>query len=825
MTESDNQASPARIELPPLPADALPVVPIRSVALFPGTVAPITLGREASIAAAQEAVRAGHKIALLAQRDPATQQPGLADLYPIGVLATVLRYVTSPEGVHHLVCQGESRFRVVEMLRDKPFFAARLEQIPEPTDSGPEIEARFKLLKQRANEALALLPQAPPELARLVSDIDSPGQLADLIVNFMDVEPEEKQALLEAVDLRQRLDKALRLLAHRVEVLKITKDISDQTSAALGERQREAVLREQLRQLQKELGEADGADTAVAELDKQLAAAGMPAEIEEHARRELKRLARMAEAGPEYGMLRSYLDLLVALPWSRRDAEDIDIERARRVLDEDHYGLEKVKRRILEYLAVRKLNPRGRSPILCFVGPPGVGKTSLGQSIARALGLKFVRASLGGVHDEAEIRGHRRTYIGALPGNIIQGLRKAGTRNPVFMLDELDKLSASFHGDPGSALLEVLDPEQNATFRDNYLGEPFDLSHVLFIATANVLDTIAGPLRDRVEIIELTGYTEEEKLQIARRYLVQRQLAANGLDAGKVTLTDRALTRLISEYTRESGCRSLERQIGALARNAAMQIAEGKAATVTFDAADVERVLGPTRFENEVASRTAVPGVATGLAWTPVGGDILFVESARLPGSGKLILTGQLGDVMKESAQTALSLLKAQAAELGIDARLFKGSDIHVHVPAGAIPKDGPSAGVAMFVSLASLLKGQPVHPDVAMTGEISLRGLVLPVGGIKEKTIAAARAGIKRVILPARNRRDLEDIPASTRAMLQFIWAERVTEALEVALGASPAAASFDPGASRHGSGETRAPARREPAPPQPGASLTADR
>ena len=815
MADASDPGSKPRIEPPALPADAIPIVPIRSVALFPGVVMPITLGRELSIAAAQEAVRVGHKIALLAQRDPSVEKPGAADLYEIGVLATVIRYVTTPEGAHHLVCQGESRFRVVEILRETPFLAARIEQIAEPTGTSPEIEARAAFLKERATEALSLLPQAPPELARMISGIDSPAHLADLIVSFMDVKSAEKQEILETLDLKERLDKVIKLLAHRVEVLKITKDITEQTQAALGERQREAVLREQMRQLQKELGEEDSGADELAELDRQIAAAGMPPPIEEHARKELQRLRRMQEASPEYGMVRNYLDWLVALPWSKVDPEDIDIERARRVLDEDHYGLEKVKRRILEYLAVRKLNPQGRSPILCFVGPPGVGKTSLGQSIARALGLKFVRVSLGGVHDEAEIRGHRRTYIGALPGNIIQGLRKAGTRNPVSMLDEIDKVSASFHGDPSSALLEVLDPEQNSTFRDNYIGQPFDLSRVLFIATANVLDTIAGPLRDRMEIIELNGYTQEEKLQIARRYLVQRQLKANGLDAAQVTITDAALARIISEYTRESGVRSLERQIGALLRNAAVQIASGKASQVTFDAADIPAVLGASHFENEVASRTSVPGVATGLAWTPVGGDILFIESARLPGHGKLILTGQLGDVMKESAQAALSLVKAQAEELGIDPKLFDKSDIHVHVPAGAIPKDGPSAGVAMFVSLASLLKRQPVRPDVAMTGEISLRGLVLPVGGIKEKTIAAARAGIKRVILPARNRRDLEDIPQSTRDALQFVWVERVDEALNVALGdASAAEADSEPdeSATSRGALARKQRARRQP-------------
>jgi ATP-dependent Lon protease len=789
MAEASDAGSKPRTEPPPLPADAIPIVPIRSVALFPGVVMPITLGRELSIAAAQEAVRAGHKIALLAQRDASTEKPAAADLYQIGVLATVIRYVTTPEGAHHLVCQGESRFRVVEMVRETPFLAARIEQIPEPTNTSPEIEARAAFLKERATEALSLLPQAPPELARMVSGIDSPAHLADLIVSFMDAKSAEKQEILETLDLKERLDKVIKLLAHRVEVLKITKDITEQTQAALGERQREAVLREQLRQLQKELGEGDSGADELADLDGQVTEAHMPPPVEEHARKELQRLRRMQEASPEYGMVRSYLDWMVALPWSKVDPEDIDIERARQVLDEDHYGLEKVKRRILEYLAVRKLNPQGRSAILCFVGPPGVGKTSLGQSIARALGLKFVRVSLGGVHDEAEIRGHRRTYIGALPGNIIQGLRKAGTRNPVFMLDEIDKLSASFHGDPSSALLEVLDPEQNSTFRDNYIAQPFDLSRVLFIATANVLDTIAGPLRDRMELIELNGYTEEEKLQIARRYLVQRQLKANGLEASQVSITDAALARVISEYTREAGCRNLERQIGALMRNAAVQIASGKSSSVTVDAPDIDAVLGASRFESDVASRTSVPGVATGLAWTPVGGDILFIESARLPGNGKLILTGQLGDVMKESAQAALSLVKSQTEELGIDPKIFENSDIHVHVPAGAIPKDGPSAGVAMFVSLASLLKREPVRPDVAMTGEISLRGLVLPVGGIKEKTIAAARAGIKRVILPARNRRDLEDIPQSTREALQFVWVERVTEALAVALGSAPPA------------------------------------
>ena len=786
MADSQQTTASSPADTAGLAQDLIPIVPMRNVVLFPGVVLPITVGREESIAAAQEAVRSGRRIGVLLQKDPAVEKPSATDLYSIGVLASVVRYVTAPDGTHHMVCQGESRFRVTELVQTSPFLAARVEVLTETSLSGSQVEARLEVLKQRALEALALLPQVPADLMRTIQAMDSAGQLADLIVSFMDLKPAEKQELLETLDLRERLDKVLKLLAHRVQVLKITKDISEQTQEALGERQREAILREQLRQLQKELGESEEEGGELQELEKAIAAAGMPAEVEEHTRKELKRLQRMSEASPEYGMARSYLDWLVALPWGRTDAEDIDIERARRVLDEDHYGLEKVKRRILEYLAVRKLNPQGRSPILCFVGPPGVGKTSLGQSIARALGLKFVRASLGGVHDEAEVRGHRRTYIGALPGNIVQGLRKAGTRNPVFMLDEIDKLNASYQGDPSSALLEVLDPEQNSSFRDNYIAQPFDLSRVLFIATANVLETIPGPLRDRMEIIQLTGYTEEEKLQIARRFLVHRQLKANGLDEARVSVSDEALSRVIHEYTRESGCRNLEREIGALLRNAAVRIAEGKVAEVKIDAADVPGILGPGRFENEVAQRTSVPGVATGLAWTPVGGDILFVESARMPGSGKLILTGQLGDVMKESAQAALSLVKAQAAELGIDPKLFDQSDIHVHVPAGAIPKDGPSAGVAMFISLASLMRREAVRPDVAMTGEISLRGLVLPVGGIKEKMIAAARAGIHKVILPARNRRDLEEIPESARSMLEFVWVERVSEALQVALGTS---------------------------------------
>jgi ATP-dependent Lon protease len=565
--------------------------------------------------------------------------------------------------------------------------------------------------------------------------------------------------------------------------LRLSRDIGQRTKESMDERQREFVLREQMKQIQKELGETDQNATDIAELAKAIEEAKMPEETEAHAKKELKRLERMPEAAGEYSMVRSYLEWLTELPWSKLSDSTIDIAEARRILDEDHYGLDKIKRRILEYLAVRKLNPEGKSPILCFVGPPGVGKTSLGQSIARATGRKFVRISLGGVHDEAEIRGHRRTYIGALPGNIIQAIRKADTRNPVFMLDEMDKLGAGFHGDPSSALLEVLDPEQNSTFRDNYLAVPFDLSKVMFIGTANMLDTIPGPLRDRMEVIQLPGYTEEEKIQIARRYLVQRQLEANGLKDEQAEISDDAIRAIIHDYTREAGVRNLERQIGSVFRNTAMRIAEGTAQRVKIEPNDLHAILGAKKFESELALRTSTPGVATGLAWTPVGGDILFIEATRVPGSGKLILTGQLGDVMKESAQAALSLVKSRAPEFGIEEDAFDKRDIHVHVPAGAIPKDGPSAGVAMFTSLASLMSGKSVRSDTAMTGEISLRGLVLPVGGIKEKVLAAARAGIKTVMLPARNQRDLEDIPESARNQLNFVWLERVEQALEFAL------------------------------------------
>jgi len=785
---ADTRQNKEERQVKPLPEDALIILPVRNLVLFPGTILPITIGRRRSRAAAQEAARMQRPIGVLLQSKPDVDEPGPNDLHWVGTTANVLRYVTAPDGSHHVICQGEQRFRVLQFLEGYPFTVASVQRIEEPEAARADIEARALNLKQRALEILRLLPHVPEDMVSAVEGLKSPSRLADFIAGLTELGAEEKQSLLETFDLQARLDKLLESLSHRIEVLRLSREIDERTKESIDEQGRKRLLREQLRTIQKELGEGDEHTAEIAELEKAITEARMPEEVEKHARKELKRLERMPESAGEYSMVRTYLDWLIELPWANESAATVDIAEARRILDGDHYGLDKIKKRILEYLAVRKLNPSGKSPILCFVGPPGVGKTSLGQSIAKATGRKFVRVSLGGVHDEAEIRGHRRTYIGSLPGNIIQCIRKAGTRDCVMMLDEVDKLGAGgFHGDPASALLEVLDPEQNATFRDNYLAVPFDLSHVMFICTGNVLDTIPGPLRDRMEVIQLPGYTEQEKLQIARRYLVSRQLAATGLTAERCEIGDDALTAITHDYTREAGVRNLEREIGSVFRNVAVRIAEGGTEKVTIGAADIAAILGPRRFESEVAMRTSVPGVATGLAWTPVGGDILFIEATRVPGAGRLILTGQLGDVMKESAQAALSLVKARSQQLGIEAEVLEKSDIHVHVPAGATPKDGPSAGVAMFVALASLLTERSVRNDTAMTGEISLRGLVLPVGGIKEKVLAALQAGITVVLLPARNRKELEEIPAEARDKLKLIWIEQVDDALTAALSAAP--------------------------------------
>ncbi len=769
--------------------DELLLVPVREVVLFPGVLLPLVADRPGTEAALQEAARASRTVAVVLQRDKSVETPGLSDLSPVGTEGRLLRYVTGRDGTHHAIVQGTGRVRLLDLADAGGPPAVRVERIPEPAAEGAEIDARFHQLRERAMETLRLLEQAPAELAAAVQSVEQPGQLADLVASLLDLAPGEKQEILETVPLLARLDRVLWRLAYRLEVLRLSADIGKRTRETMEGRQREFMLREQLKAIQKELGEDESASPELADLKRALDEAGLPDEVAKQAQRELRRLERMQEGGPESGMVRTYLEWLSELPWKLGEEPGIDIAEARRVLDEDHHALDKIKRRILEFLAVRKLNPEGRGPILCFVGPPGVGKTSLGQSIARATRRPFVRVSLGGVHDESEIRGHRRTYIGALPGNIIQAIRRAGSRSCVMMLDEIDKLGGGgFQGDPSSALLEVLDPEQNATFRDAYLGVPFDLSRVLFIATANQMDTIPAPLRDRMEVVTLSGYTEEEKLAIARRYLVPRQLGRNGLTPAQVEIKDDALAAMVRGYTREAGVRNLEREIGAVLRNAAARFAEGHAGSLRIGPDDLAAILGPGQFEAEVASRAAMPGIATGLAWTPVGGDILFIEATRMPGSGKLILTGQLGDVMKESAQAALSLLKSRASELGIEAGLFERSDIHVHVPAGAIPKDGPSAGVAIFMSLASLMVGRPIDPATAMTGEISLRGVVLPVGGIREKVVAAERAGITRVMLPSRNRRDFEDIPATTRERLQFVWLETVDDAMAAAMPAEAA-------------------------------------
>jgi len=770
-----------------IPDDALIIVPVRNMVLFPGVVAPITIARAKSVAAAQQALREQRPVGILLQRDPEVDNPTPEDLCRVCTIANIVRYITGHDETHHVICQGVSRARVLDYLPGTPFPVARVQNIPEPTNTSPEIEARFLNLQRQAIEAVQLLPQAPPELVAAFQSTTAPGALADMAAAYMDVKPQDKQEILETIDLAKRVEKVSALLAERLEVLRLTNEIGQKTKAAFDERQREAILREQMATIQRQLGEGDGKAAEVAELSAAIAKAGMSAEAESQARKELQRYERMPEAAAESGMVRSYLDWLIDLPWKLPDEKPIDIKEARRILDEDHFGLEKIKSRIIEYLAVRKLAPQGKAPILCFAGPPGVGKTSLGQSIARAMGRPFVRVSLGGVHDEAEIRGHRRTYIGALPGNIIQGIKKAGARNCVMMLDEIDKMGRGIQGDPSAAMLEVLDPEQNATFRDNYLGVPFDLSRVVFIATANMLETVPGPLLDRMELISLAGYTEEEKLEIAKRYLMRRQLEANGLKAEQAEIDPEALRQIIKGYTREAGVRSLEREIGRALRHAAVQIAEGTTEKVTIAPKDLAAILGQPRFEGEIALRTSVPGVATGLAWTPVGGDILFIEATRVPGKGALILTGQLGEVMRESVQAALTLVKSRASQLGIDPALFEKSDIHIHVPSGATPKDGPSAGVAMFTALASLLTNRTVRSDTAMTGEISLRGLVLPVGGIKEKVVAAAAAGLTRVMLPARNRRDYDDIPKSARDKLEFIWLEQVDDAIANALAEAP--------------------------------------
>jgi ATP-dependent Lon protease len=769
----------------PLP-EALPVLPLRDTVPFPESLTPLAVGQERSIKLVDDVLGTDRMLAMVAARDPEIETPAPDDLYDVGVVGVVARMIKVPDGTLRVLVQGMQRIRLGDYLAEHPYLVARISELPDVSEPSPELEALSRNVQGTFSEIIEQIPYLPEELQLAIANIDDPATLAHLIAGALRIETEEKQRLLEEVDVAKRLRHLSRILARELEVVQLGTQIQTQVQSEVDKGQREFFLRQQMKAIQDELGEGDEQQAEANELRERIEAAELPEHARKAADRELSRLEKLPPAAAEHGVIRTYLEWLVELPWAQQTEDNLDIANARKVLNADHYDLEEVKDRILEYLAVRKLNPDSPGPILCFVGPPGVGKTSLGRSIAKALGREFERISVGGVRDEAEIRGHRRTYIGALPGTILRALRDAGSRNPVFMIDEIDKMGADFRGDPASAMLEVLDPAQNDSFRDHYLDLEFDLSDVAFIATANVLDTIPGPLLDRMETIELAGYTLEEKRQIARRYLVGRQIEANGLRPSQIEFSDAALTAIVEEYTREAGVRNLERQIGTICRKVARQVAEGKAKKkVRVSAKKARELLGRRRVFAEQKRRTKDPGVATGLAWTPAGGDVLFIEATAMPGSGALTITGQLGEVMKESAQAALSYVRGHWAEIDPDLGegWFAEHDLHVHVPAGAVPKDGPSAGVAMTVALASLVGGRPVRNDVAMTGEVTLTGQVLPVGGLKEKSLAAQRAGIKRVIVPERNRGDIAEIPKRELGDLEFAFVGEVSEALDLAL------------------------------------------
>jgi ATP-dependent Lon protease len=767
-------------------ATQMPVLALRNLVLFPGVVLPVDVGRPGSLRLVEEVVkRPPAHLGIATQRDPQNEEPGPGDLYPIGVEAELLKVVKLSDTRITAVIRGLVRRRFERYSQTQPFLVAEAEPVVEQLGTPEEIanlEGLALSVREAARQVIELSPEIPDEAAQMLDAVRDPSRLADMAASNLDLSTEERMALLGETDVAARLAKVLAQLQHRVEVFRVKERIDNQVREEFSRHQREAVLRQKLKAIQEELGELDDGED-VSEFDEKIKQAGMPPEVEQVARKQLGRLRGMQTASAEYTVTRTYLEWLVELPWSKRAPESdavLDLGEARRILDADHYDLDKVKRRILEYLAVRKLAPTKKGPILCLSGPPGVGKTSLGKSIARALGRTFVRISLGGVRDEAEIRGHRRTYIGALPGRIIQGIKRAGTRNPVFMLDEVDKLGADFRGDPSAALLEVLDPEQNNSFSDHYLEVPFDLSDVIFIATANYLEPIPAALKDRMEVLELPGYTRQEKLHIAKQFLVPKQLAEHGLTEHHLHIDDGALNEIIDRYTREAGVRNVEREIAAVVRGVAVKVAAGESYVAELRAQDVAEYLGPPKFYSEVAERTEAPGVATGLAWTPQGGEILFVEATRMPGKGNLAMTGQLGNVMKESAQAALSYVRSRARQLGLPIDFFEKSDLHLHVPAGAIPKDGPSAGSAMLAALVSLLTGRPCRGDTAMTGEITLRGNVLPVGGIKEKVLAAHRAGVKRVVIPERNRKDLVDIPPEVLQEMEVVPVRRVDELID---------------------------------------------
>ncbi len=783
LSEIKNDREIEQLKIP----EEIPILPLRDTVIYPYMVSPLFVARPKSIQLIEDVLNGNRILGLVAQKKAEIEDPKPSDLFDYGTAATILKMLKLPDGTMRVLVQGLSRIQVIDYLQMTPYLKARVRPLEDIIKEGLELEALAKNVSIQFQKIISLVPHLPDELQIAVMNINHPGKLADLVASNLNLSLDEKQQILELIDVKKRLEKLTVFINRELEVLEIGNKIQHEVQSELSKNQREYFLRQQLEAIKKELGEEDERTMEIKELQQKIKKAKMPKEVEKVAMRELDRLAKMPPGAAEYTVARTYLDWLIAIPWSKSTRDNLDIEKARKVLDEDHYDLEKVKERILEYLAVRKLKSDMKGPILCFVGPPGVGKTSLGRSIARALGRKFVRISLGGVRDEAEIRGHRRTYIGALPGRIIQGIRNAGSNNPVFMLDEVDKLGMDFRGDPSSALLEVLDPEQNNSFVDHYLDVPFDLSKVMFITTANLLDPIPSALRDRMEVLELPGYVEEEKLLIAQKYLIPRQLKAHGLKKSQLKIEDDAILRIVREYTREAGLRNLEREIANICRRVAMWIVEGKTKKERITADRVPEFLGAPRFFFEVAERIKEPGVATGLAWTPVGGDILFIEASKMRGKKSLILTGQLGDVMKESAQAALSYIRAHASEYGLDPDFFERYDIHVHVPAGAIPKDGPSAGVTIATALLSLLTEIPVRNDLAMTGEITLRGKVLPVGGIKEKVLAAKRAGISRVILPAKNKKDLEEIPEKARKQMEFFFVEELDEVFKLALREDP--------------------------------------
>jgi len=768
----------------------LPILPIRNIVVFPGTVMPLNVGRQKSKNLLDEVMPAEKLIGVITQRNPEVEDPHLADLHPVGVACMILKLFKLPDGNQSIIVHGLARFRVKELIQTEPFAVGSIEVLEDQITMSPEIDALINSVRVQANRVIELSPNTPDEAAQVLNSITNAAGLADFLAANLQADPVDKQLMLEELSVERRIRLIASKLATQLDVLELQNKIQSQVKENIDKSQRRYYLQEQMKAIRKELGEGDASSGGdVDSLREKLTTAQLPANVMKEAERELNRLEAIPSASPEYGVIRTYLQILSELPWAKETTDKLDLAEARKILDRDHHDLDKVKKRIIEYLAVRKLKPDGGGAILCFLGPPGVGKTSLGKSIAEAMGRSFIRVALGGVRDEAEIRGHRRTYIGSMPGRIIAELRKAGTRNPVMMLDEIDKMNSDVRGDPSSAMLEVLDPAQNSTFTDHYLDVPFDLSKVLFISTANSMDSVPGPLRDRMEVIEIPGYTNSDKLDIARRYLVPRQLDANGLKLPQAKFKDAALREIIESYTREAGVRNLERNIGSVARSIAADIVGGKTESVVVDVAKVAEVLGPQRFEPELAQRTSVPGVATGLAYTPVGGEILFIEATRMPGKGAITLTGQIGEVMKESATAAFSLIRSRAEELGIDSKRLAESDIHIHVPAGAIPKDGPSAGIAMFTALASLMLNRSVRADVAMTGEITLRGLVLPIGGLKEKTLAAKRAGIRQVIVPARNEKDMPDIPDEVRKTLKFHFVSNIDEVLKVALDAPKAA------------------------------------